>query len=92
VLPCPLKLSKIFSVMNNTNTFKVSFCVIGNKDCCQSVAFSGSIKKALKQAASKAWDLFNTSSNTNWADCWVTIYNPKGKQIWSGFEGDLKTA
>ena len=78
--------------MNNTNTYKVSFSVIGNVNCCDAVTFSTSVKKALAKASDQAWELFNNSRNTNWADCWVTIYNPKGKQIWSGFEGDLQRA
>ena len=78
--------------MNNTNTYRVSFCVIGNVDCATAVTFSTSIKKALKKAESMAWDLFYKQPNTNYADCWVNIYNPKGKMIWSGFEGELKTA
>ena len=74
--------------MNNTNTYKVSFCVIGNVECASAVTFSTSLKKA----ESMAWDLFYKQPNTNYADCWVNIYNPKGKMIWSGFEGELKTA
>ena len=78
--------------MNNTNTYKVSFCVIGNVESATAVTFSTSIKNALKKASSQAWDLFYKQPNTNYADCWVNIYNPKGKMIWSGFEGELKIA
>lgn len=76
--------------MNNTNTYKVSFSIIGNLDCPEAVTFSTSVKKALAKAEGQAWDLFSKSKNTNWVDCWVNIYNPKGKQIWAGFEGELK--
>ena len=78
--------------MNNTNTYKVSFTVIGNVESAQAVTFSTSIKKALKKASDQAWDAVTRTRSTNYADCWVSIYNPKGKQIWSGFEGELKTA
>jgi hypothetical protein len=76
--------------MNNLNTYKVSFAVIGNYDCPQAVGFSTSVREAIKKASEKAWDLFYKSPNTNWADCWVVVYNPKGKQICSGFEGELQ--
>ena len=78
--------------MNNTNLFKVSFCVIGNIESATAVTFSTSIKKALKKAESQAWDLFSRTPSTNYADCWVNIYNPRGKMIWSGFEGELNAA
>jgi hypothetical protein len=78
--------------MSNTNLFKVSFCVIGNIESATAVTFSTSIKKALKQASSKAWDAFTRTPSTNYADCWVNIYNPRGKMIWSGFEGELSQA
>jgi hypothetical protein len=78
--------------MNNTNTYKVSFTVIGNVESAKAVTFSPSIKKALKQAESQAWDAFARTRSTNYADCWVNIYNPKGQMIWSGFEGELSRA
>lgn len=78
--------------MNNLNTYKVSFTVIGNVESAEAVTFSTSIRKALKQASTQAWDAFTRTRSTNYADCWVSIYNPRGKQIWSGFEGELKRA
>jgi hypothetical protein len=78
--------------MNNTNAYKVSFTVIGNVESAEAVTFSTSIKKALKKAESAAWDLFYKQPNTNYSDCWVSIYNPKGQEIWSGFEGELSRA
>lgn len=78
--------------MSNTNTYKVTFTIIGNHNCEQAVTFSPSIRKALKQAESKAWDAFYNSRNTNWADCWVVIHNPRHKQIFAGFESDLSRA
>jgi hypothetical protein len=78
--------------MNNTNAYKVSFTVIGNVESAEAVTFSTSIKKALAKASSQAWDAFTKTRSTNYADCWVNIYNPRGKMIWSGFEGELKAA
>ena len=78
--------------MSNTNLFKVSFCVIGNIESATAVTFSTSIKKALKKASSEAWDAFTRTPSTNYADCWVNIYNSRGKMIWSGFEGELSQA
>ena len=78
--------------MNNTNTYKVNFTVIGNRESATAVTFSPSIRKALEQAEGEAWREFETLGNTNYADCWVQIYNPKGRVIWAGFEGELRKA
>jgi len=75
--------------MNNTNTYRASYCIIGNRDNATGFGFSTSIKKALRMAENKAWDLFYKQPNTNYADCWVNIYNPRGKMIWSGFDSEL---
>jgi hypothetical protein len=69
--------------------FKVNFYIIGNREGASSTGFSGSVKKALARAESAAWREFDKLGNTNYADCWVTIFNPYGKQVFAGFESDL---
>ena len=70
--------------------FKVTYTIIGNRDCICNAGFSKSPKIALQNALRAAWDTYERSHNTNWADCWVRIYNPYGKEIFSGFESDLR--
>ena len=70
--------------------FKVTYTIIGNRDCIRNAGFSKSPKIALQNALRSAWDSYERSHNTNWADCWVRIYNPYGKEIFSGFESDLR--
>lgn len=69
--------------------FKVNYTIIGNRDCVQSTGFSKSVKIALQNALRAAWDEYERSYNTNWADTWVVIHNPYGKQVFAGFESDL---
>jgi hypothetical protein len=71
------------------NLFSVNFSVIGNRNCVEATVFSKSVKKAVRAASEEAWEKFNNSNNTNWADCWVRITNPRHKVIFAGFESDL---
>jgi hypothetical protein len=72
-----------------SNKSKVNWYIIGNREGVKATAFSRSIREALKKAEDEAWEKFNNSTNTNWADSWVTIHNRYGKQIFAGFESDL---
>ena len=69
--------------------FKVNFYIIGNREGVEGTGFSKSPREAIKKAEGAAWDKFNNSNNSNWADCWVTIFNRYGKQVFAGFESDL---
>jgi hypothetical protein len=72
------------------NNYKVNVSIIGNRDCVEATSFSTSVKKALASATNKAWELYETSPNTNWSDSWVTIHNPRHKVIFEGFGSDLR--
>lgn len=72
-----------------SNKCKVNWYIIGNREGVEATAFSRSIREAIKKAEDAAWDKYNNSTNTNWADSWVTIDNCYGKRIFAGFEGDL---
>lgn len=69
--------------------FKVNWYIIGNREGVSATAFSRSPMSAIKKAESAAWNSYEASNNTNYADSWVTIVNPYGKQVFAGFEGDL---
>ncbi len=69
--------------------FKVNWYIIGNRNGVSATAFSPSPMSAIKKAESAAWNSYEASNNTNYADSWVTIVNPYGKQVFAGFEGDL---
>lgn len=69
--------------------FKVDWHIIGNRVGVSGTGFSRSPMSAIKKAESAAWNKYDASGNTNYADSWVTIFNPYGKQIFAGFEGEL---
>ena len=52
-------------------------------------AMSRSLSKAMARASSQAWDQYERSRATNWADCWVWVYKG-GTLIAQGFEGELQ--
>ena len=74
-----------------TNFFTVRYGIITNAEGVypQGVAMSRSLTKAMCRASSDAWDAYERSVATNWADCWVRVYKG-GKLIAQGFEGELQ--
>jgi hypothetical protein len=65
--------------------FTVRFIVLGNRACYAATAVSSSPKRAYEQARSKAWDSFERSTSTNWADEWVRIKDGMGRVLYDGF-------
>jgi polyferredoxin len=74
-----------------TNFFTVRYGIITNAEgvCPQGVAMSRSLSKAMAKASSQAWNQYECSRATNWADCWVRVYKA-GRLIAQGFEGELQ--
>jgi hypothetical protein len=74
-----------------TNFFTVHYSIITNAASAspRGTAMSRSVSKALARASSIAWDAYESSAATNWADCWVRVYKG-GKLIAAGFEGELR--
>jgi len=69
--------------------YRVQFTVIHNAGVSVGTALSRSVKRAFSQASSKAWDAFERSGATNWADEWVTIYSPSGKVVASDWASNF---
>jgi hypothetical protein len=65
--------------------FTVWFAVFGNAGTYAATAVSSSPKRAYEQARSKAWDAFEQSRSTNWADEWVRIKDGMGRVKYDGF-------
>jgi hypothetical protein len=65
--------------------FTVRFIVFGNRACYAATAVSASPKRAYQKASSMAWDAFERSTSTNWADEWVTIRDGMGRVLYDGF-------
>ena len=61
--------------------FKVHFSLIHNAGCEVVTTQNRSAKKAMQMARRKAWDQYEKSGATNWADVWLTITNPYGKVV-----------
>jgi hypothetical protein len=74
-----------------TNFFTVHYSIITNAASAspRGTAMSRSASKALARASSIAWDAYENSAATNWADCWVRMYKG-GKLIAAGFESELR--
>ncbi len=74
-----------------TNFFTVHYGIITNAEGAspRGTAMSRSVSKALDRASSIAWDAYESSAATNWADCWVRVYKG-GTLIAQGFEGELQ--
>jgi len=74
-----------------TNFFTVKYGIITNAQGVspRGTAMSRSVSKALSRASSIAWDQYERSRATNWADCWVLVYKG-GKLIAQGFESELQ--
>jgi hypothetical protein len=75
-----------------SNFYTVKYGIITNRIGVnpQGTAMSRSVSKALSAASSKAWDIYESSTATNYADCWVQVYKA-GRLIAHGFEGSLET-
>ncbi len=69
----------------NNNNYKVTFTVIGNRDCGHGVGFGRSVKDAIKRASQLAWLEYEKQGNTNWADNWMVICNPYGRTVYADF-------
>ena len=81
-----------YCICMTTNFFTVRYSIFTNASgvCPVGTAMSRSLSKAMARASSHAWDVYERSVATNWADCWVRVYKG-GKLIAQGFEGSLKT-
>ena len=75
-----------------TNFFTVEYAIITNAEGVHPYGrgMSRSVSRAMAKASSQAWDQYERSRATNWADCWVRVYKG-GKLIAHGFENDLET-
>lgn len=73
------------------NFFSVRYSIITNASGVYPVGkgMSRSLAKAMSLASCEAWDIYERSVATNWADCWVRVYKG-GKLIAAGFEGSLQ--
>jgi hypothetical protein len=74
-----------------TNFFTVRYAIITNAEGVHphGRAMSRSLSKAMARASSQAWDQYERSRATNWADCWVWVYKG-GTLIAQGFEGEVQ--
>lgn len=61
--------------------FKVHLSLIHNRGCEVVTTLNSSPKRAMKAARIQAWDQYEKSGATNWADMWLTITNPYGKVV-----------
>ena len=69
--------------------FKIQYTLIHNRGCASATTFNRSAKKAMKAARSQAWEAYERSDATNWADVWLTITNPYGKVVYNDFESAI---
>ena len=65
--------------------FKIQYTLIHNRGCASATTFNRSAKKAMKAAKSQAWQAYECSDATNWADVWLTITNPYGRVVYNDF-------
>lgn len=65
--------------------FKIRYQLIHNRGCETVTTQSRSVKRAMRMARQQAWEQYQRSDATNWADVWLTITNPYGKVVYADF-------
>ena len=69
--------------------YSVRFTIIHNRGTTTATALSRSVRRAFNKASEKAWDNYETSGATNYADEWVTIFRPDGSFLAQGWNSDF---
>jgi len=70
--------------MNRESTYQVSYQIIHTEGVSIGSSFNKSVKAALKEARSQAWEDHDSICPSNWADVWLTI-TKGGKTIFDNF-------
>ena len=65
--------------------FKAIYTVIHNRGCTTAKVQHRSPRKAVEMARKQAWDAYEKTDSTNWADCWLSLVNPYGTVVMSDF-------
>jgi len=73
------------------NFFTVRYAIFTNREGVHphGRGMSRSLSKAMACASAQAWNQYERSTATNWADCWVWVYKG-GTLVAQGFEGELQ--